>query len=91
MLVPSAEPVNGYITFVRNHDHIVYEVRGVKVKLDFDLAEIYGFSTSAFNQQVKRNAERFDDDFRFQLTREEVERISISQIVTSIQTKGVKE
>ena len=68
----------------------IYEVRGVKVMLDFDLAEIYGFSTSAFNQQVKRNAERFDDDFRFQLTREEVERISISQIVTSIQTKGVK-
>ena len=68
----------------------IYEVRGVKVMLDFDLAEIYGFSTSAFNQQVKRNAERFDDDFRFQLTREEVEQISISQIVTSIQTKGVK-
>ena len=68
----------------------IYEVRGERVMLDFDLAEIYGFSTSAFNQQVKRNAERFDDDFRFQLTREEVEQISISQIVTSIQTKGVK-
>ena len=68
----------------------IYVVRSVRVMLDFDLAEIYGFSTSAFNQQVKRNAERFDDDFRFQLTREEVEQISISQIVTSIQTKGVK-
>ena len=68
----------------------IYEVRGVKVMLDFELAKIYGFTTSAFNQQVKRNEDRFDDDFRFQLTREEVESLSISQFVTSIQTKGVK-
>ena len=58
--------------------------------LDFDLAEIYGFTTSAFNQQVKRNIERFDADFRFQLSHEEFEKLSISQKVTSIQTKGVK-
>ena len=58
--------------------------------LDFDLAEIYGFATSAFNQQVKRNIERFDNEFRFQLTREEADRLSISQNVTSIQTKGVR-
>ena len=68
----------------------IYEIRGVKVMLDFELAEIYGFSTSAFNQQVKRNEERFDDDFRFQLTREEVIELSKSQNVTSIQTKGIK-
>ena len=54
------------------------------------MAEIYGFTTSAFNQQVKRNEDRFDDDFRFQLTREEFESLSISHFVTSIQTKGVK-
>ncbi len=60
------------------------------VMLDFDLAEIYGFSTSAFNQQVKRNIDRFDEDFLFQISREELEQLSISQIVTSIQTKGVK-
>lgn len=68
----------------------IYIVRGVKVMLDFDLAEIYGFTTSAFNQQVKRNIERFDDDFRFQLTREEVKMLSMSQNVTSIQTAGVR-
>ena len=68
----------------------IYTVRGVEVMLDFDLAEIYGFTTSAFNQQVKRNIERFDDDFRFQLTRSEVEQLSISQNVTSIQTKGLR-
>ena len=46
----------------------IYVVRGVQVMLDFELAEIYGYTTSAFNQQVKRNEERFPDDFRFQLT-----------------------
>ena len=68
----------------------IYEVRGVKVMLDFELAEIYGYSTSAFNQQIKRNEERFDDDFRFQLTRDEVDQLSISQFVISMQTKGVR-
>ena len=49
----------------------IYVVRGVQVMLDFELAEIYGYTTSAFNQQVKRNEEKFPDDFRFQLTKEE--------------------
>jgi hypothetical protein len=50
----------------------IYEVRGVKVMLDFELAQIYGYTTKAFNQQVRNNIEKFDDDFRFQLTREEL-------------------
>ena len=49
----------------------IYEVRGEKVMLDFELAEIYGYTTKAFNQQVKNNIEKFDDDFRFRLTKEE--------------------
>ena len=59
----------------------IYEIRGVKVMLDFDLAEIYGYSTSAFNQQVRRNANRFPDDFRFQLTQGDLDDLSRSQIV----------
>ena len=55
------------------HDR-VYVVRGVQVMLDFELAEIYGYTTSVFNQQVKRNISRFPDDFMFQLTKDEVER-----------------
>ena len=52
----------------------IYVVRGVKVMLDFDLAEIYGYETKNFNRQVKNNADRFEgDEFMFQLTREEVE------------------
>lgn len=50
----------------------IYEIRGEKVMLDFDLAEIYGYETKAFNRQANRNIEKFDPDFRFQLTREEV-------------------
>ena len=52
----------------------IYEIRGVKVMLDFELAEIYGYETKNFNRQVKNNAERFEgEDFMFQLTREEVD------------------
>ena len=50
---------------------IIYNVRGVKVMLDSDLAGIYGYETRTFNQQVKNNIQKFDDDFRFQLTKEE--------------------
>ena len=60
----------------------IYEVRGVKVMLDFELAEIYGYTTKAFNQQVKNNIAKFDEDFRFQLTKEEFE-ILRSKILTS--------
>ena len=42
----------------------IYTIRRVKVMLDADLAEIYGYSTKAFNQQVKNNIEKFDGDFR---------------------------
>lgn len=51
-----------------NQDSIIekiYTIRGQKVMLDFELAEIYGYETKTFNQQVKNNIEKFDDDFRF--------------------------
>ncbi len=52
----------------------IYIIRGVQVMLDFDLAAIYGYTTTRFNEQVKNNIERFDDDFRFQLTELEFKR-----------------
>lgn len=54
----------------------IYYIRNQKVMLDSDLAEIYGYSTKRFNEQVKRNIEKFDDDFMFQLTGEEVYELS---------------
>lgn len=60
----------------------IYLIRGQKVMLDFDLAELYGVTTKQLNQQVRRNKKRFPDDFMFQLTKEEVE-ILRSQFVIS--------
>ena len=53
----------------------IYYIRNQKVMLDFELAEIYGYSTKRFNEQVKRNNENFDDDFMFQLTKSEFENL----------------
>ena len=60
----------------------IYTIRGLKVMLDADLAEIYGYSTKAFNQQVKNNIEKFDEDFRFQLCRNEYREILGSKFLT---------
>ncbi|KAA2245421.1 ORF6N domain-containing protein [Chitinophaga agrisoli] len=60
----------------------IYEIRGQKVMLDFDLAELYEVPTKILNQAVKRNEDRFPVDFMFQLTKEEYESLR-SQIVTS--------
>ena len=58
-------------------------LRGQKVMLDFQLAELYEVETKALNQAVKRNIERFPEDFMFQLSEEEAELILRSQIVTT--------
>ncbi|WP_217938308.1 ORF6N domain-containing protein [Bacteroides acidifaciens] len=59
----------------------IYEIRGQKVMLDFDLAEMYGVETKRLKEQVRRNIERFPAEFMFELTKEEVT-ISRSQIAT---------
>jgi hypothetical protein len=63
-------------------------IRGQKVILDRDLAELYGVETRVFNQAVGRNIERFPEDFMFPLTREEI--VRISQIVISSKIKYSK-
>jgi ORF6N domain. len=60
----------------------IYEIRGVRVMLDADLAELYQVTTSALNQAVRRNIKRFPEDFMFQLTQGEFDNLK-SQIVTS--------
>ncbi len=66
----------------------IYLIRGQKVMLDRDLAELYGVRTFVLNQAVKRNIERFPEDFMFSLTRQEI--MSISQIVISSEIKYSK-
>lgn len=67
----------------------IYEVRGVRIMLDFDLAQIYQVETRILNQAVKRNLSRFPEDFMFRLSEEEWKRIS-SQIVMTSRSKRPK-
>jgi hypothetical protein len=62
--------------------NMIYQVRGVQVMLDSDLAQLFNVETKVFNQAVKRNSERFPDNFMFQLTKIEYDSLK-SQFVTS--------
>lgn len=75
----TSESVLPALTIIERSVHVV---RGVKVMLDHDLAEIYGTTTKRVNEQVRRNLARFPKDFMFQLTREEWDDLR-SQIATS--------
>ena len=60
----------------------VYMIRGMQVMLDSDLAEIYGYDLKAMNQQVKRNINRFPEDFMFQIDKDEIPYSLKSQFAT---------
>jgi hypothetical protein len=62
---------------------MVRVIRGQRVMLDFDLARLYGVPTSALNQAVRRNAERFPEDFSYQLTRQEVTNLMSQNVISS--------
>ena len=62
--------------------NLIYEIRGQKVMLDFDLARLYQVETKVLNQAVRRNIKRFPEDFMFQLDSKEFANLR-SQIVTS--------
>ena len=66
---------------LENIENLIHIIRGKQVMLDRDLARLYGVETKRLNEQVKRNIERFPEDFMFQLTREEAES-SRSQFAT---------
>ena len=67
----------------------IYTIRGQRVMLDSDLAEIYGYTTSAFNQQVKNNIEKFDGDFMFRLNKDEMELVLISKnLISKNESRG---
>ena len=66
----------------------IYIIRGQQVMLAADLAEIYGYTTKAFNQQVSNNIEKFDEDFRFQLTWAEVEDLRSKFLTANINSKS---
>lgn len=71
--------------------NLIHEIRGKKVMLDYDLARLYQVETRSLKQAVRRNLERFPDDFMFTLTQEEHKSLKInmrSQIVTSYDSRN---
>jgi hypothetical protein len=67
----------------------IHEIRGLRVMLDFDLAERYGIETRVLKQAVRRNLKRFEgDDFMFELTKDETITLSKSQFVTLNKGRG---
>ncbi|MGN0160227.1 MAG: ORF6N domain-containing protein [Lachnospiraceae bacterium] len=66
----------------------LYDIRGKRVLLDADLAEIYGYDTKGFNRQVKNNIDKFDGDFMFELTDEELEYLRCKNCTANISSKS---
>ena len=66
----------------------IYVIRGQKVMLDTDLALIYGYTTKALNQQVKNNASKFDADFTFKMTKEELSDLRSKYLTANISPKS---
>ena len=69
---------------------IIYEIRGQKVMLDRDLAEMYSVETRVLNQAVKRNIDRFPDDFMFQLTEDEFQNWKSQIVITNSINMGLR-
>lgn len=61
----------------------IYEIRGQRVMLDFDLAEMYDVETRALKQAIKRNIDRFPDDFMFELNDKEIENLVSQSVIPS--------
>jgi len=75
---------------IKSIQNRIYEIRGERVMLDFDLAILYEVETKVLNQAVKRNIKRFPDDFMFQLTSFEWQDISIqNEKIDSLPTDGI--
>lgn len=80
-----AKSERGALVRVEHITQTILLLRGQRVILDAELAALYGVTTKRLNEQVKRNAERFPDDFMFRLSRDETEALNRSQIATGSQ------
>jgi hypothetical protein len=92
VIVDPLAAVPAWFNWQKPIESLILALRGQRVILDADLAKLYGVPTKRLNEQVKRNAERFPDDFCFQLTLEEAEAVrrSRSQIVTLKRGQNIK-
>ncbi len=80
------------IVQLQNIQYRIFTVRGIQIMLDYHLAEIYGVETRRLNEQVKRNIERFPDDFMFQLTKKEWEylqsQIAMAEVKSDLKSQN---
>jgi len=83
--MPTKHSVSTSLTAVES---LIFTARGVKVILDSDLAAIYGVSTARLNQQVRRNPDRFPEDFAFELTREEFQVLMLQSATSKVGRGG---
>ncbi|MFC1596280.1 ORF6N domain-containing protein [Candidatus Margulisiibacteriota bacterium] len=83
---PNAKPVIPAEAIVNK----IFLIRNMKVMLDRDLADLYGVETRTLNQAVRRNLERFPDDFMFQLTKEETENWKSQIVISNSEKMGLR-
>ena len=78
------------IKIQKNIESKIYTIRDVNIMLDKDLAKLYQVETRRINEQVKRNIERFPNDFMFQLTKDEFENLMSQNAISSSEWGGVR-
>jgi hypothetical protein len=66
----------------------IYEIKGLKVMLDYDLSQLYELETRVLNQSVKRNIKRFPDDFLFRLNRKEWDTLMSQNVISKTEKRG---
>ena len=80
MPAKKSSPAKKLAVLVTLIERRIYLIRGLKVMIDSDLAELYGVETKILNRGVRRNVERFPEDFMFQLTKDEAESLRIQLV-----------
>ena len=88
MPTKKSSPASALAVPVQLIERRIYLIRGSKVMLDRDLAELYQVKTIALRQQVKRNQDRFPQDFMFQLNKEEAHALVSQNVIPSRQSLG---
>lgn len=87
--IPSASLSGGNDSGLMPIENLIHIIRGQQTMLDSDLAKLYGVETRVLNQAVKRNIERFPEDFMFQLTKEESQNLISRHVTSSLRSQNV--
>ena len=83
------EPIAKCDPLAMSIEKLIHPIRGQQVMLDSDLAKLYGVETRALNQAVKRNIERFPEDFMFQLFKDEFDSLRSQIVISNLKSQNV--